>query len=82
MTTKTELEPLEIARFIGDRFELEYLNHRGELSIRLVRPHKVWFGLSPHHGPVPQFFLSAYEPSRDVHREFAMKDILSIKAVP
>lgn len=51
-----------------------YKNHRGETSVRLVRPIMLTFGSTPWH-PQPQWLLHAFDVNKAVERAFAMKDI-------
>lgn len=51
-----------------------YTNHRGETSVRLVRPTKFWFGSTEWH-PKPQWMMHALDLNKNFERTFAMKDI-------
>lgn len=51
-----------------------YINHRGEKSVRLVRPTGFSFGSTQWH-PEEQWLLHAWDLHKDSNRSFAMKDI-------
>lgn len=51
-----------------------YKNHRGETSVRLVRPIMVAFGCN-NFQPGPQWLLHAWDLNKDAERTFAKKDI-------
>ena len=51
-----------------------YKNHRGETSIRLVRPIMIAFGATEFH-PDPQWLLHGWDLNKEAERTFAMKDI-------
>ena len=51
-----------------------YTNYAGKRSERKVEPKKVWFGENEYH-PGAQWFLTAYDPSRNADRDFAVADI-------
>lgn len=63
-------------------FEVVYKNWKGETNTCSIYPIKVWFGNTIYH-PNPQWLLKAYKVSGDsiVKRDFAVKDILSIKGL-
>ena len=56
---------------------IKYTNHRGEFKPYRVIPHSIRFGRSPFHQGSEQWFLTATDVSRNVQRDFAMKDIAS-----
>lgn len=51
-----------------------YKNHRGETSVRLVRPIMIAFGSNEFHSE-PQWLLHGWDLSKEAERTFAMKDI-------
>jgi predicted DNA-binding transcriptional regulator YafY len=51
-----------------------YKNHRGEISVRLIRPIMIAFGSNEYH-PEPQWLLHAFDLNKEDERTFAMKDI-------
>lgn len=57
--------------------EIGYTNYEGKRSTRIIRPSYAWFGESEYHKDGPQWFWRALDVSRDVTRDFAMKDIHS-----
>jgi predicted DNA-binding transcriptional regulator YafY len=60
---------------------LDYTNHRGERSKRLVRPWKMDFTSTEWH-PEPQWILFAWDYGKNEDRGFAMKDIHEWAPVP
>ena len=56
--------------------QIDYTNHRGERSMRYIRPLKLTWGLSKYHKGV-QWILLAHDLNKNASREFAMKDIHS-----
>jgi 8-oxo-dGTP pyrophosphatase MutT (NUDIX family) len=54
--------------------EIDYVNHRGERSIRRIFPIAIRFGSTEHH-PELQWLLGAIDLMKDDLRTFAMKDI-------
>lgn len=51
-----------------------YENHRGETSVRLVRPIMIAFGSNEYHTE-PQWLLHGFDINKGAERTFAMKDI-------
>ncbi len=51
-----------------------YKNHKGETSIRLVRPEMIHFGSNEYH-PEPQWLMLAWDLHKEALRSFAIKDI-------
>jgi len=51
-----------------------YKNHRGETSVRLVRPIMIAFGATEFH-PEPQWLLHGWDLNKEAERTFAMNDI-------
>lgn len=66
---KALLEPLDIAPL-----SFRYLNYRGEVSVRTVRPLNIYFGSTEWH-PEPQWLLAATDIEKGERRDFAIKDI-------
>ncbi len=58
--------------------EIDYTNHRGERSTRLVLPQEIAFMSSRWHDG-NQWILKAFDEKKG-EREFAMKDIHSWKS--
>ena len=51
-----------------------YKNYRDEISIRLVKPIMIAFGMTSFHRE-PQWLLHAWDLNKEAERTFAMKDI-------
>jgi len=60
--------------------EIDYVNWRGERSIRRILPVKIHFASSKWH-PKPQWLLNAEDLGKRDTRDFAMKDIQSWRPV-
>mgnify|MGYP000881435652 CR=1 FL=1 len=54
--------------------QIHYKNHRGEISIRLIRPEDIFFGSTQWH-PEPQWIINAYDYGKEARRSFAIGDI-------
>lgn len=68
-----------IARAVNDNtFKIEYTNYKGERAIRTIIPCCVWFGATKYHKDY-QFLLNALDVEKNEQRDFAMKDIHSVK---
>ncbi|MCM1507950.1 MAG: hypothetical protein NC177_12580 [Ruminococcus flavefaciens] len=52
----------------------KYINYKGKLSIRRVRPIEIWFGSTNYHSE-NQWLLKAFDIDKNDYRNFAMKDI-------
>lgn len=52
-----------------------YRNHRGEETVRKVRPIRVWFGSTAWHRET-QWHLEAFDLDKMATRDFAMANIL------
>lgn len=48
-----------------------YTNYRGERSVRVATPSRVWWGATPFH-PDQQWIMSAYDHDKNQHRDFAL----------
>ena len=59
---------------------INYTNWKGATADRVVEPVKIWFGTTQWH-PNEQWFLTAFDVSKQAEREFALKDINKIGAV-
>ena len=59
---------------------IKYTNYRGEFKPYRVIPHSIRFGRPPFHQGPEQWFMTATDVSRNVQRDFAMKDIASWSA--
>ena len=57
---------------------VDYTNWRGERRERVIEPRRVWFGTTEHH-PEPQWFLAALDVEKDQTRDFALRDIHSMR---
>lgn len=57
---------------------VDYTNWRGERRERVIEPRRVWFGATEHH-PEPQWFLAALDVEKDQTRDFALRDIHSMR---
>lgn len=69
---------------MGNNVTFTYKNHRGEISVRLVRPmenNTLVFGSNEFH-PEPQWLLRAWDLQKDALRAFAMKDIKDWEPAP
>lgn len=71
-TDGTELLPI-----LCPWLTMTYRNHAGVVSQRRVRPLGVWFGATEWHLE-PQWFLHAFDPSRNAVRDFAMRDMTDV----
>lgn len=57
---------------------IDYTNHRGERSIRRIKPVVMYWGTTEWHKE-PQWLLNALDLGKNLTRTFAMKDIHSWK---
>lgn len=57
-----------------------YRNWRGEIAERQARPVSVWYGTTEWH-PDPQWFLRAFDIDRGAERDFALRDMIDVRAV-
>jgi predicted DNA-binding transcriptional regulator YafY len=60
---------------------LDYTNHRGERSLRTVKPLGVFFGQDTLH-PEPQYLLVGWDLEKRAMRHFAMRDIHKWEKAP
>jgi predicted DNA-binding transcriptional regulator YafY len=51
-----------------------YTNHKGETSVRYVRPIMLAFGSTSYHSE-PQWLIHAWDWNKEAERTFAMSDI-------
>ena len=58
------------------RVVIDYINWKGERSVRTIMPEKVFFAATEHH-KTPQWILSAFDVEKKAWRHFAMADIKS-----
>lgn len=78
----TEEEGLYFDRSLGCELpflEFEYVNYKGDKSIRKVEglPH-MWYGSTKYH-PEPQWLMTAFDTDKLALRDFAMRDIKFFK---
>ena len=59
-----------------DVVTFEYVNHRGERSIRRIRPIRIWFGSTAWHADA-QWLMEAWDLDKQATRDFAMSNVLS-----
>ena len=59
----------------------EYMNYRGVVSTRVVKPIRIWFGSNQYH-PHPQWIMRALDLERNVERDFALRDISNWRPPP
>lgn len=57
---------------------IDYTNHRGERSIRVIQPRRIIWANSEWH-PRTQWLLEAFDYGKKADREFAMENIHSWK---
>lgn len=55
-----------------------YKNWKGETRERTVQPIEIWFGHTDYHQE-DQWLLKAYDLEKKDYRDFALKDVSSIK---
>ena len=59
-----------------------YKNYEGKVQWRTILPIELWYGSTDWH-PAEQWFIKAYDPTKDAQRDFALADFLGdIMAVP
>lgn len=63
----------------GEPVVIGYTNHRGEFAERRIHPMNIWYGSTKWH-PEPQWFVGALDYDKGEHRDFALKDIVSLAA--
>lgn len=52
-----------------------YKNYEGRVEWRTILPIELWYGSTDWH-PAEQWFVKAYDPTRDAQRDFALADFL------
>lgn len=57
-----------------------YVNWRGEVGMRRVRPLALWFGSTKYH-PKPQWLLKGLDLDKEELRDFAMTNISNWRSV-
>ena len=60
---------------------IDYTNWRGERSVRVVLPARMWWGKTEFH-PTEQFLLHAFDIEKQSWRDFAMENIHSWSPAP
>ncbi len=63
---------------VGNVYRLDYVNHRGDRSWRVVRVLGFHFGSSQWH-PEEQLLVAAYDLDRQVIRHFAASGIKGVR---
>jgi hypothetical protein len=53
---------------------VSYINHKENLSLRRIRPIRIWFGSTAWH-PEPQWFLEVFDLDKMETRDFAMSGL-------
>jgi len=61
-----------------DLVRFEYVNYKGERSVRRVKPIRLWFGSTGWH-PEAQYLLEAFDLDKQSTRDFAMSEISNWK---
>lgn len=51
-----------------------YTNHRGETEMRVIEPHRIWYGSTEHHKE-QGWLLDAFDYLKIAERTFALKGI-------
>lgn len=54
----------------------DYINHRGELRRRHVRPVSIRFNADPGYGYAPGWFLTGFDIQKEEIRDFALLNIV------
>jgi predicted DNA-binding transcriptional regulator YafY len=54
--------------------QFQYKNWRGEVSLRRVRPGRVWYGTTKYY-PKPQWLMDAFDLDKGDKRTFALSNI-------
>jgi predicted DNA-binding transcriptional regulator YafY len=65
-----------LERSLQKQVKILYTNYRGETSLRIIQPIKIWYGVTNWHTE-PQWLLEAVDLEKKANRSFAMKDIRS-----
>lgn len=58
-----------------------YRNYRGDVSVRRVRPERIWFGSTEWHRE-EQWMMDAVDLDKGAHRSFALRDVLEFDYSP
>ena len=58
--------------------EIDYTNHKGKRSIRLIRPMRLWFGSTAFH-PIAGWHCESFDLQKMETRDFAMDNVHSWK---
>ena len=58
---------------VGNPVSMEYVNYRGERSLRAVWPISLWHGSTKWH-PEKQWFFRAFDMDKGEQRDFALRD--------
>ena len=53
---------------------VRYTNYRGEVSVRRIRPIRVYWGSNKWH-PEPQWLMDVWDDDKHAARSMALKDI-------
>ena len=60
---------------IDQPFSGWYKNYEGKVQWRTILPIELWYGSTDGH-PAEQWFVKAYDPTKDAQRDFALADFL------
>jgi len=63
------------------RVVIDYINWKGERSLRAIEPQSLSFGSNEWH-PNPQWLLRAFDVEKSAWRDFAVSDIQNREEVP
>ena len=56
--------------------EFQYINHRGEMSLRTLDVDALEFHFNPGYGYQPGWFISGFDMERQARRSFALSRIM------
>lgn len=59
---------------MGDLVSFRYVNYKGDVAVRRVRPIRVWFGSTSWH-PVAQWLLEGFDLDKQETRDYAMSGV-------
>ncbi len=65
----------------GKPLAFGYTNHRGEYSVRITYPRRMWWGETKWHRE-EQWLVTAWDVGRNAERDFAFKDIVPVYLHP
>ena len=68
------MQPLPLGEII-----IDYTNWKGERRERRILPRTLWFGTTEHHRGAPQWFILALDVEKNATRDFALRDIHSVR---